>query len=127
MLLQKASSQEVKQKVKIDSIDKIEPVSPELILPGDKVIEDEININKTLSPLKKVEGVLNYFQEIKQDKEKSSLPRYLYDITIDTLYLKKCQNIINKCYIRLPIIVINKEYYKKFKSFLSNYYQYQKY
>ena len=132
MLLQKAPSQKIKQKAKISSIEenvnvsKVEPVDPELILPGDKVIVDESK-KKTLSPLKKVEGVLNYFQEIKQDKEKSSLPRYLYDITIDTLYLKKCQNFINKCYVRLPIIVINMEYYEDFKYFLSSYYQYEKF
>ena len=97
---------------------------PKLDFPFDFPMENE---QKSLSILKKEQGVLDYFQEIKKDKEKSSIPRYLNDITINILYLKRCQDIINKCYIRLPIIVIDQVYYYNFKNFLSYYYQYKKY
>ena len=86
----------------------IEKVEPELVMPLNKKIEEEEK--KLLSPLKKVEGVLNYYQEIKKDKEKNSLPKYLNDLTINTLYSNNCQNFINDCYIRLPIIIISQNF-----------------
>lgn len=85
---------------------------------------------KNLSILKKVNGVINYFQEIKKDKEKNYLPKYLFDLTLDILYLKKCQQYTsnsNLCHIRLPLIVISKIYYSNFISFLNNYYLYSEY
>ena len=131
MQLQRGKSCHIKQKLKISNIEekvdlKVSAIDPTLILPGDKVIEDQLK-EKALSPLKKVEGVINYFVEIKKDKEKSSLSQYLSDITIDKLYLKKCQNTNKMCFIRLPIIVINEEFCSKFKEFLFDYYQYKKY
>ena len=131
MQIQKQKSCPIKQKINISSIEekdnlKVSAIDPNLNLPGDKVIESELK-EKALSPLKKIEGVINYFQEIKKDKEKSSLPKYLSDITIDKLYLKKCQNINKMCFIRLPIIVINQEFCLNFKQFLFDYYQYKKY
>ena len=128
----KADDDLTKEKKEIDIIDemindlnKIELVNPNLNLPGDILKEKEEK--KTISILKKVDGALNYFLKLKKDKEKSQIPKYLYDLTIDTLYLGKCQNIINICYTRLPIIVINQEYNKDFKEFLIDYYQYEKY
>ena len=46
---------------------------------------------------------------------------------MDTLFLAKCQNNINICHTRLPLIVIDQEYNKDFKEFLIDYYQYKKY
>ena len=91
------------------------------------VIKEPENKKKSLSQLKHVSGVLDYYKMKKLDKEKNSIPKYLYDLTMDILYIHKCQNFINNsyiCYIRLPLIVINNEYYNLFIKFLDTYYQY---
>ena len=103
----------------------VEPIVSDLILQGD--IIKEVNENKTLSILKKVDGVLNYYQEIQKDKKKNAIPKYLYDLTLDILYLEKCQDFVNKWSVRLPILVIEQEYYEHFKEFLVEYYQYKKF
>ena len=103
----------------------VEPIVSDLILQED--IIKEVNENKTLSILKKVDGVLNYYQEIQKDKEKNAIPKYLYDLTLDILYLEKCQDFVNKWSVRLPILVIEQEYYEHFKEFLVEYYQYKKF
>lgn len=85
------------------------------------VIKEPENKKKSLSQLKHVSGVLDYYKMKKLDKEKNSIPKYLYDLTMDILYIHKCQNFINNsyiCYIRLPLIVINNEYYNLFIKFL---------
>jgi len=61
--------------------------------------------NKQISILKKVNGVINYFQEIKKNKEKVLITDYLLDLVTDKVYLNRCQNFNNICYTRLPIIV----------------------
>ena len=103
----------------------VEPIVSDLILQED--IIKEVNENKTLSILKKVDGVLNYYQEIQKDKKKNAIPKYLYDLTLDILYLEKCQDFVNKWSVRLPILVIEQEYYEHFKEFLVEYYQYKKF
>jgi len=85
---------------------------------------------KNLSILKKVSGVVDYFLESKKDKIKSSIPKYLYDLTMDILYNKKCQQYSssnNIIYVRLPLIVISNNYFSNFISFLENYYLYNDY
>ena len=67
--------------------------------------------NKSLSQLKKVNGVIDYFQEIKKNKEKELITDYLLDLVTDKVYLNRCQDFNNICYTRLPIIVIDKDYY----------------
>ena len=72
---------------------------------------------KNLSQLKHASGVLDYYKMKKLDKEKNSIPKYLFDLTTDILYYKKCQVLISNsyiCHIRLPLIVINSEYYDLF-------------
>ena len=96
---------------------------------GNVVIESN-DKKKNLSQLKHVSGVLEYYKMKKLDKEKNSIPKYLFDLTTDILYYKKCQILIsnsNICHIRLPLIVINSEYYDLFIKFLNTYYQYSKY
>ena len=83
--------------------------------------------NKSLSKLKKVNGVIDYFQEIKKNKQKESVTDYLLDLVTDKVYLNRCQDFNNICYIRLPIIVIDKDYYYDFITSLSSYYKYEKY
>lgn len=82
--------------------------------------------NKNISILKKVNGVINYFQEIK-NKEKVSITDYLLDLVTDKVYLNRCQNFNNICYTRLPIIVIDNQYYYDFVKSLSSYYKYENY
>ena len=77
-------------------------------------------VKKNLSILKKVSGVIDYFFEMKKDKIKGSIPKYLYDLTLDILYYKRCQQYSNKnniLYIRLPLIVISNKYFSNFISF----------
>ena len=96
---------------------------------GNVVIESN-DKKKNLSQLKHVSGVLEYYKMKKLDKEKNSIPKYLFDLTTDILYYKKCQILISNsdiCHIRLPLIVINNEYYDLFIKFLNTYYQYSKY
>ena len=96
---------------------------------GNVVIESN-DKKKNLSQLKHVSGVLEYYKMKKLDKEKNSIPKYLFDLTTDILYYKKCQVLISNsyiCHIRLPLIVINSEYYDLFIKFLYTYYQYSKY
>ena len=84
-------------------------------------------VKKNLSILKKVSGVIDYFFEMKKDKVKGSIPKYLYDLTLDILYYKRCQQYSNKnniLYIRLPLIVISNKYFSNFISFLEKYYLY---
>ena len=150
MLLQKkesVKSKEKKDQVKEDNIDellkglnKIDivepvdrelqfPVDPELefpVAPDDKVLEDTQK-SKELSILKKVDGAINYFAEKQKDIEKNPVPKYLFDITIDIPCIQRCQYFNNICYTRLPLIVINEAYYKDFKMFLQDYYEYKDY
>ena len=67
-------------------------------------------------------------QENKKEKEeeKNHL-KNLGDITIDTLFFNKCQNFNKLCFIRLPIIVIDENYYINFREFLIGNYKYSKY
>lgn len=131
MQIQKTKSKEIKNKSSYVLEEKNDfLIFPNLDLPGSKVIDNELKIKtllKALSPLKTIDEVINYFKEIKKDKEKNSLPKYLSDIIIDKLDLHKCQNFNKICFIRLPIIVINQEFYNSFKNFLFDYYQYKKY
>ena len=93
------------------------------------LVEDKQE-QKNLSMLKKVSGVIDYFQEMKKDKTKSSIPKYLFDLTMDILYLEKCQlynSPTNFYYVRLPLVVISNQYYKEFISFLNDYYLYSEY
>ena len=93
------------------------------------LVEDKQE-QKNLSILKKVSGVIDYFQEMKKDKTKSSIPKYLFDLTMDILYLEKCQlynSPTNFYYVRLPLVVISNQYYKEFISFLNDYYLYSEY
>ena len=83
--------------------------------------------NKQMSILKKVNGVINYFQEIKKNKEKVLITDYLLDLVTDKVYLNRCQNFNNICYTRLPIIVIDNQYYYDFIKSLSSYYKYENY
>ena len=116
----------VKNVIKEEKMEEIiEPINSSLKLIGDLVIDKQEK--KTLSILKKVDGVLNYYQELKEDKEKNANPKYLYDLVMDILYLGKCQDFVNKYNVRLPIIVINQVYYDNFKEFLNDYYQYKKF
>ena len=108
----------------INDLNKIEIIIPNLDLPGDIVKEKEKK--KYISILKMQRG-FKLFSRNKKDKEKNQIPRYLYDLTMDILYLGKCQNNINICHTGLPIIVIDQEYNKDFKEYLINYYQYKKY
>lgn len=62
----------------INDLNKIEIINPNLDLPGDIVKEKEEK--KYISILKKVDGALNYFLEIKKDKEKSQIPIDIYMI-----------------------------------------------
>ena len=85
---------------------------------------------KNISILKKANGVIGYFQEIKKDKVKNSIPKYLFDLTMDILYLEKCQLYNSKTnffHVRLPIIVISNQYFIEFISFLNDYYLYSDY
>ena len=85
---------------------------------------------KELSRMKKVSGVIEYFQKKLLDNSKNSIPKYLYDLTMDILYFKKCQNYLsnsNIFHIRLPLIVINDDYYTEFISFINSYYKYEEF
>ena len=85
---------------------------------------------KDLSRMKKVNGVIEYFQQKLLDKSKNSIPKYLYDLTMDILYFKKCQNYQsnnNIFHVRLPLIVINDDYYTQFISFINTYYKYEEF
>ena len=76
---------------------------------GNVVIESN-DKKKNLSQLKHVSGVLEYYKMKKLDKEKNSIPKYLFDLTTDILYYKKCQilisnsNISNSNYFNQKII-----------------------
>ena len=83
--------------------------------------------NKSLSKLKNVNGVIDYFQVIKKNKEKVLVTDYLLDLVTDKVYLNRCQDFNNICYTRLPIIVIDNDYYYDFITSLSSYYKYEKY
>ena len=83
--------------------------------------------NKNLSILKKVSGVIDYFQEIEKNKEKVSVTEYLLDLVTDKVYLNRCQDFNNICYTRLPIIVIDHDYYYDFTESLSSYYKYKEF
>ena len=61
---------------------------------GNVVIESN-DKKKNLSQLKHVSGVLEYYKMKKLDKEKNSIPKYLFDLTTDILYYKKCQILIS--------------------------------
>ena len=110
----------------ISDLNKVEMKEEQI---GNLVKEPEEK-KKALSALKHVNGVLDYFQQIKKDKVKSALPKYLYDLTLDILKLNKCQNYASKnqfIHTRFPLIVINGDIYDDFILFLSNYYQYEEY
>ena len=146
MLLQKPQS--VKSIIKTDPVEDVNQVNEEkeidvdellnkinnivipeeskLIFPENKVIED-VNKPKQLSILKKVDGALSYFQDKQKDKEKNQNSQYLSDVTIDIPCIQRCQDFNNICYTRLPLIVINRQYYNDFKEFLPNYYEYKDY
>ena len=85
------------------------------------------NKNPNLSNLKKVNGVIDYFQEIQKNKEKVSVTEYLLDVVTDKVYLNRCQDFNNICNTRLPLIVISHDYYYDFKESLSSYYKYKEY
>ena len=51
---------------------------------GNVVIESN-DKKKNLSQLKHVSGVLEYYKMKKLDKEKNSIPKYLFDLTTDIL------------------------------------------
>ena len=106
----------------LNEINKSEPQVGNLV----KVSEEK----KTLSILKKVDGVIGYYQQIKKDKVKNSIPKYLFDLTLDILYFKRCQRFSSNsfiCHVRLPLIVISNKYFSNFIYFLNNYYLYSKY
>ena len=42
-----------------------------------------------MSKLKKVNGVIDYFQEIKKNKQKESVTDYLLDLVTDKVYLNR--------------------------------------
>ena len=119
-------SSKVKSKQKSDEVNiysdlkEVKIVEPNLEFP----IEDN---EKTLSSFKKVEGVLNYFQQVRDNKEKDGVIKFLLDLVTDKEYLFRCQNFNNICFVRLPIIVIAQNYCEAFKLFLSKYYKYQKF
>ena len=124
---QKTHNEEIQINDNLDEmLAEIEKIDPFKNIQGDLIKEDK-NKKKELSPLKKVEGVIEYFQNIKTDKEKKTYPKYLSDVTLDILYNKKCMNFNNLCYIKLPLIVISEKYCNSFKAFLSNYYTYEYY
>ena len=145
MIVQKQTSSNIKvnefKEVLSDVSDKpIEPldvIDLDIQLSNLKIEEPKIgNLvkdkqeQKNLSILKKVSGVIDYFQDMKKDKSKSSIPKYLYDLTMDILYLEKCQiytSPTNICYVRLPLVVISNQYYIEFISFLNDYYLYSEY
>ena len=145
MIVQKQTSSNIKvnefKEVLSDVSDKpIEPldvIDLDIQLSNLKIEEPKIgNLvkdkqeQKNLSILKKVSGVIDYFQDMKKDKTKSSIPKYLYDLTMDILYLEKCQlytSPTNICYVRLPLVVISNQYYIEFISFLNDYYLYSEY
>jgi hypothetical protein len=98
-LKQESKSQKEKNKKQIEKIvcdlKDVKLVDPELELP------QQIG-NKNLSNLKKVSGVIDYFQEIEKNKEKVSVTEYLLDLVTDKVYLNRCQDFNNICYTRLP-------------------------
>ena len=94
------------------------------------IVKEPEETKKDLSRMKKVSGVIEYFQQKLLDKQKNSIPKYLYDLTLDILYFKKCQMYLsnsNIFHIRLPLIVINDDYYTEFISFINNYYKYEEF
>ena len=146
ILKSKKSKTQAKYKVKGDNTknEKVKPVEnvylDELLEEFNKcnvslhqkgnVVKEPEEKKKELSQLKKVSGVIEYFQQKLLDKTKNSIPKYLYDLTMDILYFKKCQNFQSKSNIfhtRLPLIVINNDYYEEFILFLNNYYNYEEF
>ena len=124
LLKQECSSEKEKTKKEIEKITydlkDVKLVEPKLELP------QQIG-NKNLPILKKISGVINYFQEIEKNKEKVSVTEYLLDLVTDKVYLNRCQDFNNICYTRLPIIVIAHDYYYDFVENLSSYYKYENY
>ena len=124
LLKQECSSEKEKTKKEIEKITydlkDVKLVEPKLELP------QQIG-NKNLPILKKISGVINYFQEIEKNKEKVSVTEYLLDLVTDKVYLNRCQDFNNICYTRLPIIVIAHDYYYDFVENLSTYYKYVNY
>ena len=93
----------------LNEINQSEPQVGNLV----KVSEEK----KSLSILKKVDGVIDYYQQIKKDKVKNSIPKYLFDLTLDILYFKRCQRFSSNsfiCHVRLPLIVISNKYFSNF-------------
>ena len=55
------------------------------------------------------------------------VPYYIDEKEEDSNIIKGCQNVINKCDLLLPIILIEDEFYDKFCDFIDNYVKYEEY
>jgi hypothetical protein len=89
---------------------------------------DEQGINEPKEKEEKEEKI--YLSEYLVNHEINGyeqVPYYIDEKEEDSNIIKGCQNVINKCDLLLPIILIEDEFYDKFCDFIDNYVKYEEY